>query len=520
MPKRRAAVVEWLSDNEHGEWSMQLALGASKFFATEAHMLFVTDNSPGTSVGDVLKHLDSYTPRACNANDVVKAMDECMFEKDSKGNYYAKLKPAAPSLLERLALVKNEKAQSSPKAKAEPKAKRLTPAERAQKLGTNTSRLATGIETLDTATRGGILMRKVFAIGGAPGAGKTALAVQLAYKWLSEGVHVGFLAADEDADALLIRFGQLAGLSREALERGEAEAKAKLEAWCNSVPLILADVDEDETLEQVSRDLRDQAKGEPSVLVVDSIQTVRTEAPPTQGSDIRSRINVAVRALKHAAKVDGHLVVATSEISKAAYRNRAQAENISPLSAFKESGDIEYGVALALVLTSRPGNAELVDAVVAKNRLGQGRPEIVMKLCHTTAGVKETFDTGGEGEAAVRSAEIRTAITAVLAVRPIGSMDKLAAAIHVKKEHVRAEVQAMMTERLVVNLPGKGYCNDTPAARRARILAAVETPKTSTAEKLAKVACVDADEVNEMLRKGELYTSAGGFVAALRQDVS
>ncbi len=268
--------------------------------------------------------------------------------------------------------------------------KRLTPAQRALKVGGKGIRLSTGFPSIDVATRGGLVLRKVVAIGGAPGAGKTATAVQFAYLWLLAGVHVAFFAADEDADALLIRFGQLAGLSRDRLEDGDADEKAKLAAWCESVPLMLVDGDEDETLERVSRDLRDVAAGEPSVLIVDSIQTARTAETAPKGSDIRTRVNVVVRVLKHAAKVDGHLVVATSEISKAAYRNKAQAENINPLSAFKESGDIEYGISLAIVLTSRQGTSELVDAVVAKNRLGPGRPEFMLKLDHSRAGVSET----------------------------------------------------------------------------------------------------------------------------------
>jgi predicted ATP-dependent serine protease len=63
--------------------------------------------------------------------------------------------------------------------------------------------------TLDAATRGGSLLRKVAVIGGARGAGKTALLVRLAYTWLRRGVPVGVLASDKDADGLLTRFGQL-----------------------------------------------------------------------------------------------------------------------------------------------------------------------------------------------------------------------------------------------------------------------------------------------------------------------
>ena len=268
---------------------------------------------------------------------------------------------------------------------------RLTPAQRALRVGgRDIVRLSTGLPTLDGATRGGLLLRKVVGVGGAPGAGKTALAVQMAHGWATAGIHVAFLAADEDADAILIRFGQLAGLSRDALENGDADTRAKLAAWCESVPLMLVDGDDaGSTVEEVSKELVEGAKGKPSALVVDSLQTVRTKELPPKGADLRAKVNIVVRTLKHAAKVDGHLVVTTSEIARSAYRNKDQAENANPLAAFKESGDIEYGMGLAFVLTSRQGSSDLVDATVVKNRLGQGKPAFLLRLDHTRAGVAE-----------------------------------------------------------------------------------------------------------------------------------
>jgi KaiC/GvpD/RAD55 family RecA-like ATPase len=294
---------------------------------------------------------------------------------------------------------RGEKSQKSDfieeKNTSTPPQKRLHAADRALRIGGQQAmRLPTGFPTIDAATRGGILLRKVGVIGGAPGAGKTAMLVKLAYTWLSQGIAVGILASDEDADALLIRFGQLVGVRREALEDGDCYAREKLADWCKRVPLLLADGDEDDaTLEGVSRELRALAGTGPSVLLIDSMQTVRPEKPLPKGADIRTRVNEVVRGLKRAAKADGHLVLATSEISKAGYRNRAQAENINALSAFKESGDIEYGVSLALVLVSCPGSSELVNATIVKNRLGPQKSEFIVKLNHDRADVVETTST-------------------------------------------------------------------------------------------------------------------------------
>lgn len=267
----------------------------------------------------------------------------------------------------------------------------MTAAERALKIGGPTSRLATGFPTIDACTRGGPALRKVVVIGGAPGAGKTATAIQMAYGWASQGIHVAVLASDEDADGLLTRFGQLAGSSRDDIENGDANTRSKLAEWCEAHPNLML-VDGDDTavsVEAVSKRLRQAAGAGPSVLIVDSIQTVPIKGE-TRDETLRARTDAVVSALKHAAKVDGHLVIATSEVSRAAYRNKDQAENIDPLAAFKESGAIEYGVGLAMVLVSQAGSSDLVDAVVAKNRLGVGKPRFLLQLNHARAAVTET----------------------------------------------------------------------------------------------------------------------------------
>jgi len=266
----------------------------------------------------------------------------------------------------------------------------LTPAERALKVGGSVARLATNFPTIDKVTRGGLLLGKVVAVGGAPGAGKTAWMIKLASQWLGEGIACGFLAADEDPDAVLIRFGQLIGLSRDKLESGDEEERARLADWCRTVPLILVDGDEDGvTIDSVSKALRESAGEGRSVLFVDSMQTARSGGPPERDGDPRARVNAVVRALKVAGKRDGHLVIASSELARGAYRNRDQAENVTPLSAFKESGDVEYGVALALVLVSVPGSSDLVDAEIVKNRLGHGKPPFLLRHEHARADVFE-----------------------------------------------------------------------------------------------------------------------------------
>jgi hypothetical protein len=91
--------------------------------------------------------------------------------------------------------------------------------------------------------------------------------------------------------------------------------------------------------------------------------------------------------MKHAAKVDGHLVLAPCELSRGSYRKAD--ERIDDLAAFKESGGIEYGVAVAVVLRSVPDGDGLVEATIPKNRLGQKLP-FRLTLDHRRARFTET----------------------------------------------------------------------------------------------------------------------------------
>ena len=109
--------------------------------------------------------------------------------------------------------------------------------------------------------------------------------------------------------------------------------------------------------------------------------------------DARGRIGHVVNALKVAAKRDGHFVLATSELSKGAYRSKKSAENTNMLSSFKESGAIEYGFTFALGLSSQAGSPDLVDAEICKNRLGP-RGSFVLRCNQITADVAEV--TGEE----------------------------------------------------------------------------------------------------------------------------
>ncbi len=260
-------------------------------------------------------------------------------------------------------------------------------ADRARRLGGSCTRLPTGFATLDTCTRGGLPLGKVAVFGGAPGAAKTTTAIDMGYRWARCGVYVGILAADEDASGLLVRFGQLAGFPRASLEDGDAATREAFAKHIDTLSILLADADEEYvSVEDISDELRRRANGSPSVLIVDSIQTVRAKG--TQDAPPRERINAVMVALKRAAKVDGHLVIATCELARGAYRSRDAADHINDLAAFKESGDVEYGAALLLVLRSRPDTTNEYDVSMPKNRLG-AKSQFALRLDFNRASLSE-----------------------------------------------------------------------------------------------------------------------------------
>lgn len=251
----------------------------------------------------------------------------------------------------------------------------LSAGARARRFAGRTSvRLPTGWPTFDAATRGGIPLGKLLVMVGAPGVGKTTLCVELGVKLARAGVHVAILAADEEADGLLVRIGQVLGLAREEIEDGNAAACERLAAELDQLPnLMLFDADENElTVNAVAELLAKAAGGAPAVLIIDSIQTARATGSD-EADGPRARVDAIVAALRAAAK-RGLLVLATSEAVRASYRSKRADEQINPLAAGKESGSIEFRAHGVLLLTEAEGEAGVVDVAIPKLRFGRKEP--------------------------------------------------------------------------------------------------------------------------------------------------
>ncbi len=208
--------------------------------------------------------------------------------------------------------------------------------------------------SLNARSRGGLPAGKLVVLTGMPGAGKTGVAVQLARHLAIGGARVTVLATDEGADALAVRLGQLAGAERAALEKRDARALDLAMLYTPATLSLLADV----SIERATVDV--------DVLIVDSIQTARSEATTTRGK--RAQVEAVVRALL-GAKGRGVLVIATSEMGRQEYRNLAKDPS---LASAKGSGDIEYQADMVLALVTRDGG-RTVNVTIPKSRIGDDK---------------------------------------------------------------------------------------------------------------------------------------------------
>jgi KaiC/GvpD/RAD55 family RecA-like ATPase len=254
-------------------------------------------------------------------------------------------------------------------------------------------RLDTGFPTLDQATRGGIPSGKVVMLAGAPGAAKTSVSVYLADRWERAGACILYLAADEAPDGILMRLGQLAGFSRDALEddsdAGEA-VRIGFAKRSEGRAFYIADPDAESslrTLEDASEALFKLAGDAPRVLVIDSLQTCQCAAASALESG-RERMDAKIAAAKSIAR-RGSIVLCVSEMSRAGYMSGERGGNVSALAASKESGSIEYGASLLLGLRSVTGGGGAIAVEVAKNRLGRDKPEFVLEMDYARASLRE-----------------------------------------------------------------------------------------------------------------------------------
>ena len=236
--------------------------------------------------------------------------------------------------------------------------------------------LSLGFHKIDIVTGGGVRPGQLVVIAGATSVGKSALAtkfiINAACKAATAKVFSKEMSNEEIAQRMLQILSGVNGLkiSNGRLRADEwtriNEAKAKLDEWGGRVELTDKAMTVPEMVTELQR--TSMRMGEIDLVVVDYLQIV-----PSEGRDIRERINNVTRSLKLAAGDLKVPIILLSQLSRA----HQQANKPPELYDLKESSNIEQDADGAILLY-RPENEEpdvvtgsyIVKAKVAKWRGG------------------------------------------------------------------------------------------------------------------------------------------------------
>ncbi|MBK9129957.1 MAG: hypothetical protein IPM13_19595 [Phycisphaerales bacterium] len=307
---------------------------------------------------------------------------------------------------------------------------------------------------------------------GAPDAGKTALLVHVADDCLGQGLAVGLLAVDEEPSDILQRLLQRRGWSRSECELRDPGEIDRMTEQVGDLRLRL--YGSDWTIDAAADDLGEYARadGLRAMFGIDSVQTARCDAEDTRVSryDV---VTARVHAIRAAADRHRLLVVATSEMSRGAYRGGVdKRDGVSDLAAGKESGAIEYSARVLLALRRVPGQDDLVELRLPKNKHGPRTRDdgqgIVLRLDRRSQTLSEATDytvptAAGREQAQTALAEARTlrdaaAVAVGLARSPAVTLRALRAIVRAAvgggMGHLRCDAAMARLGPAVTRLPG------------------------------------------------------------------
>lgn len=262
-----------------------------------------------------------------------------------------------------------------------------------RKLTNQGDPIPTGFKVLDDRLRGGLRSGKALVAGGTAGAGKTAFVIQGAKAAAEAGCVVACLLSDEGREPGIVRLGQQFGYERDALEAvdhpAHETALAGLERDLASLDIFFPDpdADADTTLEGVVEAVVTAYPTRQKLVVVDSIQTVRTRQSVRDVPSIRERIMGNARIARRLAVEHGLCVLYTSEVNRSWYRARKEEDRASDLAAFAEAR-IEFSADVLLTMRAMDEDPDLVEVRIPKNRLGP-RQGFMLRLDRSRARLDE-----------------------------------------------------------------------------------------------------------------------------------
>ncbi len=270
--------------------------------------------------------------------------------------------------------------------------------QRDRENGRQTLGLPTGIPGLDRVLNG-LSARGLYILGGAPGAGKTSLSIQISCV-VAQQAPVLYLTYENAADNLVLKsICRLAGIQPSAVERGRADLD-RLAGGARSFAAIAPRLAFLEGTSRMTLDiLRREAEhvmdihGGPCLLVVDYLQRMAVHQQHGSMGDNVSALSLGLREL--ASKLDSP-ILAISSLS------RVGSYDTPTLQGLQGSEDLEFAADVVLLLGIRQDvslsskaiakatiGSRLLDLVVAKNRYGEAMRKISLMFRPTVGDFEE-----------------------------------------------------------------------------------------------------------------------------------
>jgi replicative DNA helicase len=274
--------------------------------------------------------------------------------------------------------------------------------------------LNTGFDHLNNLANG--LTEGLFVVGASPATGKTTWAKQLSDQVVTLNLKAVclFVSLEQSREELRVKtLSRLSGIENRDILRGRLDVKApgwqKIKTASSDFlsktagRYFILEGDKSTTPERIrlaALQVQRATRAETLLIVIDYLQIVPTVE---DYKDPRSRVDAVVSDLRRVARDLGASVLAISSVGRASY-------DTAGLSAFKESGGIEYGADLgAIMLPSKDGNGKTqkgtspidgvnrkwigVDLAVVKNRNGE-RGKIEFQFFPEISRFVETGQTG------------------------------------------------------------------------------------------------------------------------------
>jgi replicative DNA helicase len=242
----------------------------------------------------------------------------------------------------------------------------------------------TGIDALDRTLGGGFLGGRLYALLGAPGAGKTALAIQWAECIASTGRPVVYVTSEDSPLQLYCRtLARLYSIEYGPLLRGSVKTDVMddIMVKCARRPsadrLVIVDHSGAFSLEGLEAIVRAHSAkhagdDDAPLVVIDYLQRLARSASSAQ-QDLRQAVTALTESLRDLGKRTGAAMLVLASQNRESYKNGGAS---NALASGKESGDIEYtaDVLAALMedkdgVTGEPGQAAMV-LKIEKNRQG------------------------------------------------------------------------------------------------------------------------------------------------------